>query len=76
MVTTAERAGVRHLAQHDVPALDVDEEVITLSDVEHSPGLGRYDDPAEIVDLAGNPRVHAAQPTDRRAGQGGYRHIR
>lgn len=76
MVAGAKGAGVRHLPQDDVSPFDVDEEVVAFPDIEHSAGLGRYDDPPQVVDLAGNPRFHGAQPTDRSAGDGGYRRDR
>lgn len=58
MVTSTEGAGVGHLAQDDVASLNGDIEMIALADVEHAAGLGRDDDPAEVIDLASNPRVH------------------
>ena len=75
-VAAAEGAGVGHLAQHDVATLDRDVEVVALPDVEHPPGLGGDHDPAEVVDLASYPRVHAAEPTDRWWASVGYRHQR
>ncbi len=53
-VAPAKRAGVGHLAEKDVSALHRDIQVITLMDVEHSPCLGGYDDPSEVVDLPGD----------------------
>jgi hypothetical protein len=51
-VGPAERAGVGHLAEHDVSRLDRYQQLVTLVDVEHSTRLGRDDDPSQVVDLS------------------------
>lgn len=75
MVVPAERARVGHLAQDDVSPFDRYVEVVALPDVEHPPGLGRYHDSSQIVDLAGYPRVHAGEPTDWGRMRAGYRRL-
>lgn len=76
MVAAAEGAGVGHLPEDDVAPFDVDEEMIPFPDVEHASGLGRYHDPAQVVDLAGNPRIHPGSLPIGTGERGGYRQHR
>lgn len=57
-IVVAPAKGARHLqlADHDPGPLDADQQLVALADIEQPPGLGRNDDPSQIIDLSNDPR--------------------
>ena len=59
--SSAERAGVQLLRQHDLSVVDGDIDVIALADIEGPADLGGKHDTAEIVDFSADTgRFHAS----------------
>lgn len=54
----AKSASVGDLAEHDVSSFNGDDQVVAFADVEQAAGFGGDHDATQIVDSAGDSRVH------------------
>ena len=59
VVAPAKGACHLQLADHDPGALDTDQQLVTLANVEQPPSLGWNNDPSQIIDLSNDPRFQA-----------------